>query len=208
MKRAMVLGVLIGVGTLSLTVARLPAAGAAGPEGCRGRQDQGQPLRAEGRRRQHGGLRHRQRRRRRRREEPGLGSADPRQDQGAHAQADHDADQHPHARRSCERQRGIPGDGRRRDAGKHEGEHGEDGHLQAEQRQRDGQADVQGQDDASARAPIRSICTTSDRATRTATRWSSSRRFAPCTPATSSPARVCRSSTAPTAAACCTIPRR
>ena len=162
----------------------------------------------QGRRRQHRRVRHGRRRHRRRREEPGLGPADPRQGQGADAEADHDADQHAHARRSRQRQRRVPGDGRRRRAGKHEGQHGEDGHLQAEQQPRHGQADVQGQDDHRQAAPTRSTSTTSARATPTATRGSSSRRCARRTRATSSPARDCRSSTATTAAACCTTPRR
>jgi len=38
---------------------------------------------------------------------PRLGQADSRQDQRADAQAGDDADQHPHARRPCERQRGF-----------------------------------------------------------------------------------------------------
>ena len=63
------------------------------------------------------------------------------------------------------------------------------------------EADLQRQDDASARAPIRSICITSAAATPTATPGSCSRRIASCTPATSSPASPCRSSTATTAAA-------
>ena len=146
------------------------------------------------------------RRRGRRREEPRMGSADSRQDQGTDAKADHDADQHPYARRSRQRQRGVPGDGRGRDPGEHQGEHGEDGHLQAEQRQaRHGQADVQGQaDDRQGRRSDRSVLLRAA-ATRTATRGSSSRRCARCTRATSSRARACRSSTATTAAASSTI---
>ena len=38
---------------------------------------------------------------------PGLGPADPRQDQGADREADHDDHQHAHARRSRERQRRV-----------------------------------------------------------------------------------------------------
>ena len=67
-------------------------------------------------------------------------------------------------------------------------------------------SDVQGQDDA--RQGRRSDRFTISTATPTATRSSSSRRFARCTPATSSPARVSPSSTAPTAAACFITPRR
>ncbi len=87
------------------------------------------------------------RRRRRRREEPGLGQADPRQDQGADAQAGDDDHQHAHARRSRERQRRVPRDDRLRRAGEHQGEHGEDADLQGTQRRRHAQAHVQGQDD-------------------------------------------------------------
>ena len=52
-----------------------------------------------------------------------------------------------------------------------------------------------------------SICTTSGRATPTATPGSSSPRFVSCMRATSLRASQCRSWTTPTAAACCTSPR-
>ena len=63
------------------------------------------------------------RRRGRRHEEPRMGSADPRQDQGTDQQADHDHHQHAHSRRSRQWQRGVPGDGRRRDAREHRRQH-------------------------------------------------------------------------------------
>ena len=83
------------------------------------------------------------------------------------------ADQHPYAWRPRQRQRRVPGDGRRRHAGEHEGQHGEDGHLQDEQRPWDGQAHLQGQDDDRQRRRSDRSRTTSVPATRTATRGSS-----------------------------------
>ena len=55
-----------------------------------------------------------------------MGPAGSRQDQDAHRQAGDHADQHAYARRSRERQRRVPGDGRHRRPGEHRGEHEED----------------------------------------------------------------------------------
>ena len=148
MRRGIVLGMLLALGGL-----RWPPSRRSRRRRTRRRWSRSRRSRttstccAARRRRQHRRLRHRQRRRRRRRQEPRLGQADPRQDQGADAEAGDDADQHAHARRPCQRQRGVPGDGRLRRAGKHQGQHGEDADLQGAQRRRHGQADVQGQDD-------------------------------------------------------------
>ena len=97
----------------------------AGPAGAgrRSREAEGQPLRAEGGRRQHHRLRPVERHHRRRHEEPGMGRADSREDQGAQPQAGDHHHQHAHARRSRERQRGISRDGRHRRAGEHRGQH-------------------------------------------------------------------------------------
>ena len=110
----------------------LPGAAAATTEVVDSRESQGQPVHSEGRRRQQRRLRRRERRDRGRRQESRLGQADSRQDQGAHAQAGDAPDQHAHARRSCERQRGLPGDRRHRRPGEHENQHGEDADLQGE----------------------------------------------------------------------------
>ena len=204
MKRGMVLGMLLAVGALAAVKAQPPAAERA--EGHRSREGQGQPVRAarRERRRQHRRVRHRQRRHRRRREEPRLGQTDPRQDQGADAQAGDNAHQYAHARRPCERQRGFPGDGRHRRPGEHQDQHGEDADLQGTQRRRHGQANVQGQDDdRQGRRSDRPVLLRPRPHERRRDR-SSSPRCVPRIPATLSKARRSRSSTATTAAACST----
>ena len=65
----------------------------------------------------------------------GWGQAILDQDQDRHAQAGHDDHQHAYARRSRRQQRRVPGDGRLRRAGEHQGEHGEDGAVPDRERQ-------------------------------------------------------------------------
>ena len=153
----------------------------AGPDGDRGRHGEGQPVRSERRRRQHGRVRDRDRRRRRGHQESRVGAADPRQDQDAHRQAGDDDYQHPHARRSRERQRGVSGHGRGHHAGEHEEIHGSaqpgvrsadrpgDERHQGQRRQRTADADVQGQAEHRRAAPTRSISATTVRPTPAAT---------------------------------------
>ena len=89
MKRVVVvLGVLVAVGALSLGGRRLPAAPAAAAAARKVVEVEklkDNLYMLQGRRRQHRRVRRSERRHRRRHQEPGLGPADPRQDQGAHA---------------------------------------------------------------------------------------------------------------------------
>ena len=71
MRRSTVLGAMLAIGALSLTVSAYQQAQR--PKGRRGRQAEGQPVRAQGRRRQHRRLRRQRRRHRRRHEVPGWG---------------------------------------------------------------------------------------------------------------------------------------
>ena len=148
----------------------------------------------------------------RRYQEPGLGAADPRQDQGADAQAGHDDRQHPYARRSRQRQRRLPGQRGHRDAREHEDAHGGDEDLlrpQGTAGQRvQGRATVRGCPSARSRTACR-IGSGSDqidlyyfgRGHTDGDAWVVFPSLGRCTPAISSRGRTCRFSTPTTAEA-------
>ena len=161
MKRLIVLVTLLTVGALSLAVtASQQPRWRRRAQGRRGREAPRQSVHAEGRGRQHGGLRRRVGRGGRGYEESRVGPADPGQNQGTDAEAHHDHHQYAHARRPRERERRVSGDRRGHRAREHRSEHAGDArvdadraersapeHLQGQQRPRHAEEDLQGPDD-------------------------------------------------------------
>ena len=150
MRRAVLLGVLIGVGTMGMAAkqATAPASGngAAQPPTADDRKDTRQPVRDQGRRRrQHRGIRHGAGRRARRHQARRLGPAHHGPGPLGHGQTRDDDHQHAHARRSHRQQRVLSGVSRSRRPGEHEDQHGEDGRLQGREGAVPPGQDVQGQ---------------------------------------------------------------